>query len=315
MAPVPSIELNNGCKIPAIGLGTWQVRGEVIETVVKTAIDLGYRHIDTALVYGNEKEIGKAIQEKIKEGIVKREDLFITSKLWNIYHETNAVLPSCKETCANLNVDYVDLYLMHWPIGLKTKSPPRVPQDFDEFDPTTIEDTWRAIEECAKLGYAKSIGLSNFNCSQIQRILNVATIKPVVNQVECHLYFNQRDMINFCKERGITVEGYAPLGSPARTPDTSVPVQPIIKNEKVVKIAEKYKKTPAQIALRYLIELGVIPLPKSITPSRIKENIDIFDFKLDSRDISVLDSCNKNLRLFRYLSGVDHKEYPFNDPV
>jgi len=193
-AKVPTIKLNTGDSIPAFGLGTWKSSPGVVYETVKDAIDVGYRHIDCALVYGNENEVGAGIQEKIKEGVVKREDLFITSKVWNTYHSTHKVKECLQETLKSLGTEYVDLYLIHWPFGY---------QEGGELFPKNAEgtvilndidylDTWKGMEECFKLGLAKAIGLSNFNHEQIDRVLSVATVKPAVLQVECHPYLNQK---------------------------------------------------------------------------------------------------------------------------
>lgn len=323
---VPTFKLNNGNTIPAIGLGTWQATEGVVDEAVRIAIDLGYRHIDTAMIYANEKEIGNAVRAKINEGVVSRSDMFITTKLWNTYHSPPDVVPSCKKSLANLNLDYVDLYLVHWPLSYKKDSIMAAPVteglnwfwepvDPSEEDPTPIEETWKAMEECVKLGLTRSIGLSNFNSEQVERIMKVAEIKPVVNQVECHPYLSQKKLTAFCKERSILMTAYAPLGSPSR-PWASPDTPELLQDPRLLSLAEKYKKTPAQIILRYLFQLGVSTIPKSSNPVRLKENIDTFseNFTLSEADMITMDAFDNNGRSFPFKGAKNHKEYPFNIP-
>ncbi|XP_021916998.1 aldose reductase-like isoform X2 [Zootermopsis nevadensis] len=310
---VPTVRFNNGRDFPVIGVGTFQAGkpGEVV-AVLKDAIDVGFRHIDGAMYYENEAEVGSAIRDKINEGLIKREDLFVTSKLWNNFHRPDLVVSTCKKSLSDLGLDYVDLYLIHWPFAVK---------EGDIFDPVDEEgklipndvdyvDTWKAMEECVKLGLAKSIGLSNFNSQQIQRVLDVATIKPVVNQVECHPYLNQSKLLDFCKERGILLTAYSPLGSPGilAKPDTPAP----LKDPRIAEVAKKHGKTVAQTILRYMIQHGVVPIPKSSNKQRLEENFNIFGFKLTPEEVAYIDSVNKNFRIFLFDKASNHKDYPFN---
>ncbi|XP_069679073.1 aldo-keto reductase family 1 member B1-like [Periplaneta americana] len=310
---IPTVKFNNNRDFPVLGCGTYEAGkpGEVA-AVVKDAIDVGFRHIDGAMFYENEAEIGEAIRAKIAEGVVKREDLFITSKLWNIFHRPDLVVPTCKKTLSDLGLEYVDLYLIHWPFAVKEGG---VLNPFDgdgKLIPSDVDyvDTWKAMEDCFKLGLAKSIGLSNFNSQQIQRILDVATIKPVVNQVECHPYLNQSKLIEFCKQRGIVITAFCPLGSPGvlAGPDSPSP----LKDPKILEIANKHKKTVAQTILRYLIQHGVVPIPKSSHKKRLEENFNVFDFKLTPEEVAAIDSLNRNIRICPYVEATKHKDYPFN---
>ncbi|RZC42761.1 Aldo ket red domain containing protein, partial [Asbolus verrucosus] len=285
MGKVTSIKLNNGLFIPALGLGTWQgPPGKEAEVgqAVRDAIDVGYRHFDCAHLYGNEKIIGEAIQAKIKEGVVKRKDLFIVSKLWNTFHRPDLVEPALKETLKNLQLDYLDLYLVHWPHAFK-EGPELLPIDpktglFIASDVDFI-DTWKAMEEVNKKGLTKSIGVSNFNSKQLEKLLKSAKIVPVTNQIECHPYLNQ-----------------SKLRSPSRP--WQKPGDPdVINDPKIKEIGNKYGKSPAQILLRYNVQLGNSVIPKSSNKKRLIENMDIFDFELSENDMKYIDTFDCNGRI------------------
>lgn len=279
---------------------------------MKCAIDIGYRHIDTACFYLNEGEVGKAIREKIAEGVVSREDIFVTTKLWPTFYEPESVVKACKRSLDLLGLEYIDLFLIHCPFALKYYADDvYTPTDSNGKWETTDRDyvdVWKKLEECVKLGYVRSIGLSNFNSVQIQRVLDAATIKPVVNQVECSLQINQKPLINFCKEHDILVTGYCPLGRP--DPIAKKPV--FLYHDDILDVARKYWKSPAQVALRYLVELGVVPLPKSSHRKRIEENIDIFGFKLTDTDMKLLDKFNTGERTVEFTEAANNINYPFH---
>ncbi|XP_030755448.1 aldo-keto reductase AKR2E4 [Sitophilus oryzae] len=307
-----TIKLNNGVLLPTVGLGTYRSKPGEVEEAVKIAIDAGYRHIDCAWFYLNEAEVGSAIREKIASGAVKREDLFITSKLWNNFHAKDAVVPKLKESLKALGLDYLDLYLIHWPFGTKEDAPLMPTENLQDcFSDVDYIETWQGMEEGHKLGLAKSIGVSNFNAEQIDRVLKNGTIKPVVNQVECNPNLNQKKLIEFCKQRDIAIVGYCPLGRSEYMGRPGFP-EPTIFDPKVAEIGKKYNKSPAQVVLNYLVSLGISVIPKSVTKSRIVENIDIFDFTLSKEDIAYLDSCNKNKRVCPLTDFKDHKYYSFN---
>ncbi|XP_067008631.2 aldo-keto reductase family 1 member B1 [Anabrus simplex] len=308
---VPKVKFNNGLEVPILGLGTWKSKPGEVTQAVKDAIDVGYRHIDCALVYGNEPEVGQAIKTKIDEGVVKRDDLFITSKLWNTFHKPELVIPALKQSLSNLGLEYLDLYLIHWPMAYKEGD-----DLFPEKDGKTLYsdadyvDTWKEMEKAVKMGLTKSIGVSNFNSAQIQRILDVAEIKPVTNQVECHPYLNQKQLMDFCKSKDITITAYSPLGSPDRP--WAKPDDPqLMDDPKLKQVAEKYGKTPAQILLKYQIQRGNITIPKSVTKSRIEQNFKVFDFELSGEDMSYIDTFDCNGRVCHLNWIKDHKDYPF----
>ncbi|VEN39847.1 unnamed protein product [Callosobruchus maculatus] len=353
MPLAPKIKFNNGQEFPIFGLGTWKSKPGEVTQAVMDAIDVGYRHFDCAHVYGNEKEVGEALKKKMEEGVVTRDDLYITSKLWNTYHKPDMVEPALKTTLQNLGLKYLDLYLIHWPFALKIEVHPYLNQqkliDFCKSknititaysplgspdrpwakpgDPQLLEDpkiksiaesdvdyldTWKIMEDICRKGLAKSIGVSNFNKRQITRLLENAKIKPVVNQVECHPYLNQKKLTAFCKSKGIEIVGYSPLSTPDR--EWAKPTDPVLTEEPIIKeIAAKYGKTPAQVVYRYIIQLGVITIPKSVTKSRIEENIKIFDFELTPEEMTKMDTLNCNARAHQLTYAKGHPHFPFDD--
>jgi len=289
-----SVVLSDGKKFPIFGLGTWKSKPGQVETAVKKALEIGYRHIDCAHVYGNEKEVGEALRYGLETLKIPREELFITSKLWNTFHQPEDVEPACRTTLANLGLDYLDLYLIHWPTGLKKPEDisnlfPKDENDvliYDAVDPT---ETWMAMETLVSKGLCKSIGLSNFNSVQIDDVLKRGTIKPVTNQVECHPYLPQEKLLKFCQERNIYLTAYSPLASPDRP--WARPEEPVLMDEpKLAEIAKKYNKSVAQILIRWILQRGIVVIPKSVTPSRIEENSQVFDFNLESADMEVIAS-------------------------
>ncbi|XP_046689164.1 aldo-keto reductase family 1 member A1-like [Homalodisca vitripennis] len=314
MAGVPIITLNNGYKIPQFGLGTWKSKPGEVRGAVVDAIRCNYRHLDCALVYQNEKEVGEGIQLAIQQGLCKREDLFITTKLWNTFHKEELVVPSLKKSLENLSLEYVDLYLIHWPHAFKEGSElfPMDANNKTAYSNVSYLETWKGMEQCVQLGLTKSIGLSNFNSKQVAKVLDMATIKPVTDQVECHPYLNQNKLKAYLDSVNIALTAYSPLGSPDR-PWAKPDEEPLLDNPTIVAMAEKYGKSPAQIALRYQIEKGNIVIPKSVTKSRIESNIQIFDFSLKPEDLKTLDDLNVNCRMLELEALKDHPHYPFHE--
>lgn len=302
------IKLNDGNMFPFIGLGTFRSVGEDVDVnnAIKSAIKAGYRHFDLAWFYKNEDVIGSALKEAIEEsnGALKREDLYLVSKVWNTHHTKEQAVLSLNETLANLKVDYIDLFLVHWPMGFKEGTGDPFPKDSDGnviFSDVSYLETYKELENQMKLGKIKSIGVSNFNIKQLQDILNNCEVKPTNNQVEVHPYNQNDELIEFCQKNDIVVSAYAPIGSG----------KDLLENETISKIANKHTKSPAQVCLRWGIQRNLVMLPKSVTPSRISENIQVFDFTLSDNDMAEIKSVNKNSRVYGLENLKHHRYYPF----
>ncbi|XP_050497445.1 dihydrodiol dehydrogenase 3-like isoform X1 [Diabrotica virgifera virgifera] len=369
--------LEEGFKIPTIGLGTaYQESDDVVQEAVDAALEIGYRHIDTAFWYNTEKNIGQVLIKWLSSGRIKREEIFVTTKLPFQGAHAEAVEPFLKKSLENLQLDYVDLYLIHYPVAFKyegvdkftpepvetdhislwkgahaeavepflKKSLENLQLDYvdlylihypvafkyegvDKFTPEPVEtdhiSLWKKMEEQVEAGRTKFIGVSNFNISQIKKIIKIATLKPVCSQVEMHASFQNQDHVNFCKDNNIVVTAYSPLGTPnlGQFLDENLKKaikQPNLLNDATVrKIAEKHHKTSAQVLLRFLIQKDVCVIPKSSNPNRIKENFQVFDFKLDNRDMKMLENLDKgeegrvvDLAIF-FPQLKENAEYPF----
>ncbi|TYS13331.1 aldo/keto reductase [Rossellomorea vietnamensis] len=260
------VTLNNGLKMPQLGFGVWQVENDQATAAVSKAIETGYTSIDTAMIYQNEEGVGKAL----KETSVPREELFITTKVWNSDQGYDNTLRAFDESLERLGLDYVDLYLIHWPTP-----------EFDEY-----VDTYKALEKLYNDGKVKAIGVCNFEIEHLERLLNECDIKPVLNQVECHPHLAQNELKEFCEKHDIFVEAWSPLEQGGE----------VLQNEVITKIAEAHGKSPAQVVLRWHLQNNTIVIPKSVTPSRIEENFNVFDFELSAEEMKQIDGLNKDRR-------------------
>lgn len=265
---VPTVTLNNGVVIPQIGLGVFQTKdGAEVERAVGAALDAGYRLIDTAAIYGNEAGVGRAI----KASGLPREEIFLTTKLWNAHHEYAAALRAFEESLAKLDCGYIDLYLIHWPLPMEGK----------------FTEAWKALEQLYRDGRVRAIGVSNFKPAHLERLLAEAEVVPAVNQIELHPLLQQGETRAFCAERGIAIESYSPLMQAGEALEHPV----------ISRLAQAHKRSPAQIILRWHLQSGFIVIPKSVKPERIRENITLFDFELSEADMGAIAALDQGRRI------------------
>lgn len=314
--------LNNGHKIPFVGLGTWKSKPGEVKAAVESAIDSGYRHIDCAFAYGNEKEVGEALKNKLGNGL-DRKDLFVTSKLWNTKHKAEDVRPALVNTLKDLQLEYLDLYLIHWPIGWKSGDVvfPKDDEGNLQYSEVHYNETWPELEKCVDEGLVRSIGLSNFNSQQVDDVCANNRIKPAVLQVEIHPFLVQNELIAHCKKHDIHVTAYSPLGSGDRP--WGKPDEPVLEDKILKGVGDKYNKSVAQVCIRWQIQRGVSAVPKSVNPGRIAQNFDVFDFELTDEDMKTVTACNKPWRSCKPTivkngetieRDAHHPHYPFNIP-
>ncbi|KAJ4355730.1 D-xylose reductase [Didymosphaeria variabile] len=305
---IPSIELNDGNKMPQVGFGLWKVNNDTCADQVYEAIKAGYRLFDGACDYGNEVESGQGIARAINEGIVKREDLFITSKLWNSFHDPEQVEPIVKKQLGDWGIDYFDLYLIHFPVAIKYIAPEvRYPPGWFvddagtkiEHSKASLESTWKAIEQLKKKGLSKSVGISNYTGALLLDLFTYAEITPAVLQIEHHPYFTQENLVKLAKERGIAITAYSSFG-PSSFIECDMKVaadtQQLLSHDLITGIAEKHSKTPAQVLLRWATQRGLAVIPKSNDPKRLAQNLDVVGFDLGNDEIQKISDLNINLK-------------------
>lgn len=267
------VRLNNGIEMPIFGLGVFRAEaGKETQKAVEHALEVGYRHIDTAWMYGNEKDVGKAI----KESGISREEIFVTTKLWNDHHGYDAALKAFDESLNNLGIEYIDLYLIHWPVPEKRLL------------------SWKALENIYNERRAKAIGISNYTTDHLRELDKESLITPTVNQIEFSPFLYQKELHEFCKNNNIQLEAYSPLTKGRK-----------FENPTLKDIAKKYSKTPAQVLIRWVLQHDIVVIPKSANPKRIEENSNVFDFELDDGDMEKLDSLNEDLRVSWDPSGIE----------
>jgi D-xylose reductase len=303
-----TIHLAGGDHMPAIGLGLWKVDPAQAPTLVQAAIRAGYRHLDSACDYGNEEAVGAGIGAAIAAGDCRREDLWVTSKLWNTYHEPEHVLPAALRSLADLGLDYLDLYLVHFPIALafvpfEVRYPPGWFHDQEAADPrmkpiaVPLAQTWRAMEDIVASGIVRNIGVSNYNCALLRDLLSYARIRPAVLQVELHPYLAQEKLVRYCHDESIAVTGFSPLGALSYVSLQMAGEEESVLGEPIVKAAAaRCGKTPAQVVLRWGVQRGTAVVPKTSRAGRLAENLAIFDFELTQGEMESITSLDRRRR-------------------
>jgi diketogulonate reductase-like aldo/keto reductase len=322
-----SVKFFNGYSMPLVGLGTWQASNpDELEKALDAALEAGYRHIDTAYMYQNEQVIGNVLKRWLDSGKIKREELFVTTKLPPIGMRPQHVPHFLQKSLEALQLDYLDLYLIHLPIGLQYLDDEQIWPKKDgelliDFE-TDLEAIWKAMETQVENGLARSIGVSNFSISQIERIVNISKIQPANVQVELQVYFQQKALVEACRRHNITVVAYAPIGSPGRKQlfaqrgEEFTPIS-LLEDPVVVEIAQNHSKTPAQIVMKFLVQQNIAVIPKSTNIVRLRQNIDLFDFELTAEEVKRLTALDqgKEGRTFTFAmlpaSVKNHKERLF----
>ena len=297
-----TLTFKNNDKMPSLGLGTWLSEPGEVYNAVKTAIKEGYRHIDCASIYGNEKEVGRALNECFADGTVKRDEMWITSKLWCNAHSKEDVLPAIKQSLKDLQLDYLDLYLIHWPVALKKDSMfPQSIKDLVSLNEIPLTETWVGMEGAKNEELTRHIGVSNFGKKNLNDLISNSKIKPEMNQVECHPYFQQEDLFAFCKQHKIHITAYSPLGSFGRPVIFKAANEPrLLDDAAITKIASSNDVTPAQVLISWALHRGMSVIPKSVNPKRILENLQAEQLILSKQDMSTIADLE---RKYRYVTG------------
>lgn len=311
--PLESFTTADGGRFPSVGLGTWKIPDAVLPDLIPAAVDLGYRHFDCACDYGNEKAVGEGLRRALSPGVCSRDDLWVTSKLWNTYHHPDHVRSACERNLSDLGLDELDLYLIHFPVTLAyVPFEERYPPGWF-FDPAAespamkpvkvpVADTWGAMEGLVDAGLVKRIGICNFGTALIRDLQSYARIQPAVLQVEMHPYLTQQRLLRFCQEENIIVTAFSPFGAGSYVPlNMAGENESVLDDPSVTAIGAAHGKTPGQIVLRWAVQRGTVTIPKTQTVAHLKDNIEIFDFALSDDEMTRIDRLDRNRR--------------FNDPA
>ena len=300
--------------MPAVGLGTWKSEEDKVGDAVKEALAAGYRHIDCAAAYNNEEGVGKALDEFFSGGDLSRDDVWITSKLWNNAHREEDVVPALKQTLKDLQLDYLDLYVIHWPVAFKPDvNYPESEDDFLSLDEVPITETWNAMLEAKEQGLIRHAGVSNFSKKKLEKLSSQTSEKPEMNQIELHPYLQQDDLVTYCKDQNIHVTAYSPLGSSDRPDQLKRDDEPsLLNNDIIEEIASKHGATPAQVLIKWSVERDTAVIPKSEHPGRIRENLESMKVDLDEEDMKRISELDRH---FRYVHGnfFEMGDNPYNN--
>ena len=317
-----TLKFTNGDTMHAIGLGTWKSTGADVKKAVKDALHAGYRHIDTAAAYGNEEVIGEALSEIFAEGKIFREDVFITSKLWNDSHAEGQVIPALQDSLKKLQLDYLDLYLIHWPVAFRNGVDfPKKPEDYLTPEEAPIIETWKQMEKAKKDGLAKHIGVSNFSDVKLKELIVKASVKPEMNQVELHPLLQQDDLLAYCKSENVLVTAYSPLGSGDRSNSMKGENEPnLLEIDTIKDIAKKHNASAGQILISWHNHRGNAAIPKSTSKEHIKENFKAASIELDETDMKAIAKLDEH---YRFITGKFFEEpskgykdiYDENSPI
>lgn len=304
----PAITLAAGGRLPAVGLGLWKVPNPAAADLVVRAVTAGYRHLDCACDYGNEKEVGDGIRAALGAGLCRREDLWVTSKLWNTYHARGHVRPAVERSLRDLGLDYLDLYLVHFPIAQEfvpfdRRYPPGWFADPNDPHPrmrlasVPLAETWAGMEDLVTAGLVRHIGVCNYNTALLRDLLGYARVRPAVLQVELHPYLTQDKLLRFCADHKVAVTAFSPLGAPSYVPlGMAAADESVLDHPAVAAVAARHGKTPAQVVLRWGWQRGTAVVPKTVRPERLAENLAVFDFALTADEMAVLSGLNRNRR-------------------